>query len=509
MPSNTPPRGPHTKKGPENAAERRMKRNPIFWVFSVVILVLIVVAFVAGPALTGLGQPQDSIRFGTYDGEPIEFKPNNYFHQQYQNIAQQWDQEITSEQDVQWQMFQIWYNAFQNTVIYMDLKQRAERAGLSVTDERVQNYLLTSGPYINEQGEFDRRRYNETPATQRQQIMNQVRDQLLVQQVSSDLFGAKVPSGEAEFVFSLGRTEKAFDYVAFSLEDYPLDRTADYAADNQDRFRIIDVSSISLIEDRSQAESVRRRIADGEITFEEAARTYSQDIFAEDGGTAGRYYYFELLEEFEDREQLDALFSLQESEISEVVETDYGFAIYRVNTPAQLADLEDEDTLQEIRQYMARTARGAIEDYFTDHARSFTADAEAQGFTEAAQEAGLTVYSTDSFPLNYGGSMFLGRISQADDGGILEGISNNEYALQSLFSVDQGEITQPITVGNNIAVAVCREVVTISEADLSRLSMIYPYYIGEIQQEEFTRSVLTSDKLEENFMNVFVGQILQ
>lgn len=510
MPSNTSSRGSSStgRKKPETATEQKMKRSPLFWVFSLVILVLIFISFVVAPALVGIGSPEGSLQFGTYGGEPITYEHNNYFYHQHQNIAAQFGQELTAE-NFEWQLYQIWRAAFNNTVVHMDLRQRAEAAGLQITDSRVHEFLRTSGPYINEQGDFDREIYSSTPASRRQEIQRQVRGDLLQQQVTSDLFSSKIPAEEAHFVFSLGLVEKRFDYVAFHLEEYPDDLTAAYAQEQQDLFRQIDISRISLRDNRSEAEAVRNRITEGEITFDEAARTYSIDIFAEDGGQAGWNYYYELRSDFQNEEELRELFSLSTGDISELVRTDIGYALYRVNTSPRQADLQDEDVLQAVRSYMTRSARGVIEDYFTEKAQAFSQQAREEGFTSLADEEGLTVHATGLFPLNYDGSMLLARLRDADPQGILSAASSNSFVLTELFAKSPGEITKPLITGNHVVVAVCREEVTGSADEIRQLAAIYPYYAHELQQNDFTQMVLDSDKLEDNFFSVFVTRILQ
>ncbi len=485
-----------------------MKRNPLFWVFSVVILVLIFISFVVAPALVGLGSPEGSLQFGTYGGEPITYEYNNFFYHQHQSIAARMGQELSAE-NIEWQLYQLWRAAFNNTVVHLDLKQRAETAGLEITDTRIHQHLRTAGPYINEQGEFDREIYTSTPASRRQEILRQVRSDLIHQQVSSDLFSSKIPAEEAQFVFSLGLVEKRFDYIAFDLQNYPDELTAEYAQEHHNVFQQIDISRISLRDNRSEADAVRNRIINGEITFEEAARTHSIDIFAEDGGQAGWNYYFELREDFQSEDELRNLFSLGRGEISELVRTDIGYALYRVNSPARQADVEDDEVLQAVRSYMTRSARGVIEDYFAGKAQEFAQRAQEEGFASSAAEEGLTVHATGLFPLNYGGSMLLGRMRDADPRGILSPAASNSFVLTELFSKNPGEITGPLIMGNHVAVAVCREEVTGNADEIRQLAAIYPYYAFELQQSDFTQMVLNSDKLEDNFFSVFVTRILQ
>jgi parvulin-like peptidyl-prolyl isomerase len=78
-------------------------------------------------------------------------------------------------------------------------------------------------------------------------------------------------------------------------------------------------------ENRTSIEAIRQRAIDGE-DFAELARQYSDDS-AENGGDLGAVPRGQTVEPFE-----EAGFSLKNGEISDVVETQYGFHIIKANT---------------------------------------------------------------------------------------------------------------------------------------------------------------------------------
>jgi hypothetical protein len=61
-----------------NIAEKKRQTHPFLYAFSVVLLVVIVVTFIGGPALSRSGGG-GRIIFGYYKSTPIEFFPDNYF----------------------------------------------------------------------------------------------------------------------------------------------------------------------------------------------------------------------------------------------------------------------------------------------------------------------------------------------------------------------------------------------------------------------------------------------
>ncbi len=490
------------------APEReRLKRSPLFWIASIIILVLIILSFVVAPALVGLGPDQDTLTFGSYAGRPITYEYGNYFFRQRERIASQWTQEVT-DANYQWVVYQIWRTAFNNTVIYKDLMHRADQAGFQVTGDRVDRFLLTSGPYINAQGQFDRELYANTPLSRRQEIAGQVRDEILQQQLITDMLETYATDGEADFIFSFSQTEKRFDYVYYPFTDLPGDMVLEFVESRPMLFSQIDVSTITLRDNLSEAQAVRERIASGEITFEEAARTYSIDVFAQDGGMAGWKFYHDLRTEFADEADLEQLFSLGRDELSDLYPHEFGYVLYQVNNPPREPNLDDELIVSDIRSYIIRNERALVEDYFLDKGMEFAAASESEGFDVAAASFSKTVYSTDFSPLNYRASMLMDSLQASDTQRLLSRAESDPFALTELFRQDEGGITKPLVIGNGVAVAVCREVRQQNDEELAFLRSLYPFYVREIEQDQLYTTILESDKLEDNFINVFFSVIM-
>ena len=114
-----------------------------------VILGLLAIVLVVGvfPSFGSQGGPS-SVAFGSYDGTPIEFAFGNYFYRQYQNQAQQ------NKATGQSAAYQIWRAAFESTVFHTAMMKKAEKAGIRVVDETVNQAIIDSGIY-NKDGKFD------------------------------------------------------------------------------------------------------------------------------------------------------------------------------------------------------------------------------------------------------------------------------------------------------------------------------------------------------------------
>ena len=74
--------------------------------------------------------------FGKYKGEDILFIPGNYLSRQSEMIAEQ-IRANSEDQNIQFQAYQVWRTAFERTVLHIAILQKAEEAGLHVTDESI------------------------------------------------------------------------------------------------------------------------------------------------------------------------------------------------------------------------------------------------------------------------------------------------------------------------------------------------------------------------------------
>lgn len=101
-----------------------------------------------------------------------------------------------------------------------------------------------------------------------------------------------------------------------------------------------------LVEDEETAKKVEDKLDDGE-DFADLAKEYSEDSSAEDGGDIGFFTVGQMVPEFE-----EAAYKLDKDEVSEPVQSEYGFHIIEVldkeDVDEDIGSLEDNE--KEIRQ---------------------------------------------------------------------------------------------------------------------------------------------------------------
>jgi parvulin-like peptidyl-prolyl isomerase len=144
---------------------------------------------------------------------------------------------------------------------------------------------------------------------------------------------------------------------------------ADYFERNREDFvrpETVDVSQI-LVEDEDEAQELRRTLVSGKTSLEELARERSQGPEAASGGHLGAFAPGELPASFESR-----VFALKPGEFSEVVSTDFGYHLFRVNRREGEKPLSLEDAKEAIRVRLLREKSDvAMERYLDELERRY------------------------------------------------------------------------------------------------------------------------------------------
>lgn len=113
-----------------------------------------------------------------------------------------------------------------------------------------------------------------------------------------------------------------------------------------------------LVQSKEDADAALARIKGGE-SFDKVAKEVSTDrISAEKGGLIGPFRKGELVPEFE-----KAVFNLKTGEISEVIETPFGFHIITKVSEEKLPAVPEEQAKAEIKKFLAKTK---FEGWFDD-----------------------------------------------------------------------------------------------------------------------------------------------
>lgn len=479
-------------------------RNTFVYIGTIVILVIVVVAFVFVPSFGGPSADGRLPDFGSYAGTPIRYEQGGYMAGRVQAINDQLKSYGYDQAGNQFFAFQVWKGAFDQTVIHTALLHEARKAGITVSEDRL-NEAVLEAPEFLDNGKFSLERYREASESRKLAIRTSLQESLLKNHVLEDALSLRPSSREIGFIQAMAREERVVEYVLLPFSDFPDERKAAFGRENPAKFRRINLSRITL-NDEKTAGSVLAKVKAGTQTFEEAAKADSKDAWAEQGGASGPRWGYELESELAAAQDAQTLLSLKAGEISQVIKTASGsWAFFRAETPASEPDFDSPDTLKAVWDYMNKWERGRIEDAAVLRGKDLAVDAAARGFVSAAGSYGLTVRESTPFPLAYGDAFSSGSTSLfrkiAGEG--LEGASTNEKFLTAAFSLPAGAVSEPLLLQNAAVVLRVKEIRPAEDTGVQLIEFYYPYLFAQAREMELYDRFLASPELKDNFSTAF------
>jgi parvulin-like peptidyl-prolyl isomerase len=368
--------------------------------------------------------------------------------------------------------------------------------------------MMAQYPGFMENGEFSERKYNATSSSEKYNLRKLMRETVIHEQYIEDILSnVLVGSEEISFVKSISKKERKFQFIAYRYDQFPREEVVTYGEANRKKFEQAQLSVITINSSEADAENILEQLKNRTSSFESLARNHSEDIYADQGGDAGLKYYYELERDFTNPSLLDGVFDLNPGEVSDVLETTYGWVIYRLDEAPIEPDFSRDEMRETVRNYMFSFERGLVEDYLISQSEDFIAQANETGFQQAADNAGLTVYNTGFFPINYGNSQFLSPVNSNGFPEIADAAFNMDFFRQG-FGLNSGELSEPIIQRDYIVVLSLLEERRAEESTAEFLDFYYPVIARQFTARDIERFYLNSDKLEDNFDTVFFEQIL-
>ena len=482
----------------------QFNRHPALYIGSVIILVIVVVTFIGGPIASG-GGGQGKIVFGEYNGEEIAYVPGNYLARQYEAIANQ----VRSSGDntnLQLQLRLIWREAFNRTVFHTAVTQRAEAAGLRVTDAEIDRRIAQM-PRFQENGRFSVERYRNMPNTERFALRQFIEESVMQEQVIEDVVrGAQVSQNAVDFFRGMAGPERRFSFISLPFSEFPEEELISYAEENADQFRSAGLSVITTRGGREEAEEIRRQAVERVSSFEDLAREHSTGAMADQGGDMGQVFAYELERDLTEAEDVEDIFATEEGGITPVLETPEGWAFYRVNDPAREFDPEAARDVEAVRSYTNTFERGLIEDYVRQQAASIAETARRDSLESAAEAEGVEVGQTEFFPINYGDSPYFGQLNQGDGQRIADAAQTERF-FEEGFSLNEAEISEPIVLRRSVVLLRMDEEREVSEEETAFLENYYPYLVTQNQSQQVRLAFVNQELLEDNFNTTFARYI--
>ena len=456
--------------------------------------------------------------FGYYDKAPIALVQGNIFAQSYERAREQTRQHYQNQglniddpgipafqrQSID---FQNWQHAFSQTVVHTAILQIIKRSNY-ITPERIVNKAVASLPHFQENGRFVPALYRRMPESTRLALWRQEQEGLAIAMFLNDTFNLITTEAETQFFSNMSSPMRIFEMVSFSIEDYPESEYLSYARQNSNLFNSIHMSKITFGSSEREARRILSSITEGTVTFEDAARNHSQDIYADRSGDMGSRFIYELYEEIPEFINHESAVNLRRGELSDLFQDGGGWVLYRIESPLVNADFEDENIMARVRTYLRSYQRGRLEDWAIAQAREFNADVRESGFHEAALAWNKMRAEFGPLAINFGSENLFNSLESFSIEGLtsqdLQGLSSNENFWRTAFSAQINSPSEPLVQGSNIFVFFPVEQTYADETQMSYTASTLPYWIFETVQLSLQPYFLNSEKLDNRFVEAYI-----
>lgn len=500
-----------------NSKKTSNKKNPkklgtklFYSIGSIFILVLAAFAFVFIPAATTRSTGQEII-VGKWDKKPIKYEANSKFVKNIENLSNMYKQQ---GYDINDQTFYYVFNeAFTMTVINMAVMDEIEKSGFIPSEKTVNRSLL---PYFfDTQGKYSAKLFNDTSNSRKIELKTNIIEDLKFSSYITDYFssaeepyyGLKTASNESKTIAKMNAEKKGFNFISFSTYDYPKTQAVNFAKENAELFTTYNFSLISF-DNESEAKSTLKQLEKNEITFEDAIQNFSTKSYSDNEGKFNYTYYYEI-KPLLTEDNLQAILDTPVTNYSPIIQIANNYYVFRLNENPVKPDFSDESIEDHALSYMIQYEMGRVQDYFTGLANDFALNASINDFETAAEKYELEVKTLEPFALNYGNSELLYAVP-SDYYDELINAERNDSFLKSVFSLKEGEISNPIILGSNILICQCtQDIYELEDSDIENASFTYAYYANQYNENSFSNYFLQSDKTENKVFQVYLEYFLQ
>jgi parvulin-like peptidyl-prolyl isomerase len=277
---------------------------------------------------------------------------------------------------------------------------------------------------------------------------------------------------------------------------------------NRSRFVKVKVSRIMVKSGEQQANQIRRKVLDKTSTFDELAKTYSKDAYADKGGDMGWRYAYDLEADFEVKETAQKVLTLKTGELTDVLKGTFGWMIYRCDSEAVEADFSNSAVLDEVRTYISTYEKGKIEDYYSERAGQLSRRAAETGLDAAAREMKLTVATTQPFPVNLSNVFSFAPLRAVPDTATPTNAQYSEDFFFRAFSLGKDQVSAPIVLDDQVLVLKLKSEQDLQESTVNLLGSWVAYAANQTLQSDLGAALMTPEKLKDNFAEAFSQYIM-
>ncbi len=490
----------------DSVKEKKTKKKNQYsfvWILGIVILILISLTFVL--PTTMFGGTQSAISFGKYDGKSIELTANSFFYYQLQSLYSYYVQ-YYGESTAANYSYSIYYNAYQQALLNEAFQVMAEKAGFNATNEQIYSAIIDSNYYSDGTNGFSEEVYSSATDMQKEQIIAWMKEYVPFQEVQNTIMSVPVSGAESDFVKSLSDDRRTIEYAVLDSSLYPDEDAKSYAEERADLFSCISFIRASYSTE-DEALEVLSQIESGTKTIEEAA----QESASLGGGSVQNYFRYQMNNESED--VAASIYSAEEGTLIGPAETSIGYSIYKITESAHKADYTDENVLNSIKSYIATADSDVIKSYLDSIIDSIYLDF-ASDYDNALVKYNLSSNEVSNVALNTGDSQFIYSFSYTEENASYTGASTNGYIyskaeedktwIENLFSLDYSTVVEPFYINGAYIIARPLESTQNDSYTSTLLKNMYSSYAPQFSLVDYESKVLTSDKVEDNFISAYI-----
>ena len=478
-------------------------------IITIIIIVVLALLMVGGVyyvvVLVAQSKAEKANAWGSYDGEPILIEQNNVFYNTLVNDSNFQTAYLNGDYNT---LLQSYYNAYQTQVVFTALSKEAEKAGIVAPQELVNDLIIKAGVYNGSDGKFSQEVYSSASESEKNQINSYYTNYYPFNLVQSDLLSTIVTPAEADFVASLSKNTRSFEYFIINYNSYPDDLAAAYGLEHADLFRHMEISILSASSE--ELINIAYEALNAGTAWEDVVSGYSSDRYASDGGKVGDVRVFSILSNLADDADIEKITSLDAGSYSEPIASPSGYSIYRADTAIVEADFTDAEELPHIKYYLSQYDSEVLLPYIETAVGLATAQAQTD-FEGAAKAVNSDIYTVTDAENNIGGSKYLGGLDSFDSTGFLASVAEDETVAKELFTSELGYVTGALAVteATDISYVVARitGIKDDNEDNTYVTTLLYGYYAPYQPRDDRFYNVLNSDKHTDNFYTQFFSTL--
>ena len=502
-----------------------MKKNTAYTIGSLIVLLICAFCFVVLPAFTGSeGQQNKLPPFGKYNKREITYEQDsdcaNYVSQ-YGQMFQAYGQQLNEQT-----YYTVFKYAFDATVRKFAYEDAVNKSGYVVPQAAVNRNMVPF--FSDENGNYSSKLYKQTDPKTVENLRKSIQSGLVASRYSDDLFGSeedivgsealyglKESDAELDFLKSYNANKRGFQMALFNTSDYPEEEKLKFAKENQAKFNKYDISIVT-VEDKAKAQTVLKRINNNEITFEDAISEYSLNYFTNSEGKVTSAYQYQIENLLVNKDDLAILTDLAVDSVTDVIETSNSFSIFKKNGETKTPDFEIDEYKDLVSTYLRNYEKTRIEDYFTAKANDFIAQAAKSDFDSACTSMNIKNVEIPAFPLNYGSVAIADSLNTSIEG--LSSADTNEKFLETAFNLKMNEVSEPMVLNGYVAVikytsdgtkpeTADAETEDAEDSEDDNTAVVLSN-ISDLDQSSANSFILSSDKLENNFAEVYFSNMM-